>query len=106
MRVRCGAGNGAVGPYAPLRCRLKIPQSSSTFVKNASPMKRRLASARSPASLWPAPHASVTTTGMYPRSAPWRTVGSIPISVATPTMMNADLREAGRTSLCSRHSAT
>ncbi len=29
------------------------------------------------------------STGMYPESAPWRAVGSIPISVATPTMMKA-----------------
>src|ERR1043166_7436349 len=29
------------------------------------------------------------TTGMYPRSAPWRTVGSMPISMAMPTMAKA-----------------
>ena len=37
----------------------------------------------------PAPQASVTTTGMRLRSAPWRTVGSRPTSMATPTIANA-----------------
>ena len=35
----------------------------------------------------PKPHASFTRIGQKPRSAPWRQVGSIPISVAMPAMM-------------------
>src|SRR5512139_1823668 len=52
-----------------------------------SPRKRMLASERSAASAWPPLQASSTRMGMKPRSAPWRTVGLIPVSVATPQMM-------------------
>ena len=59
-------------------------------------MKANCAKARSPASAWPAPQASRTTIGMRPRSAPWRTVGSMPISVAMPQMTKSGGRVAQR----------
>jgi hypothetical protein len=34
--------------------------------------------------------------GMYPRSVPWRTVGSIPISIATPMMTNVVIPQSRR----------
>jgi len=37
---------------------------------------------RCAASTWPAPQASSITTGMIPRSAAWRAVGSMPIGPA------------------------
>jgi hypothetical protein len=37
------------------------------------------------ASAWPLPQASSTMTGMMPRSAACLAVGSMPISIATPT---------------------
>ena len=42
---------------------------ASTFVSKASPANSRLAIERAAASSWPKPQASITTTGMYPRSA-------------------------------------
>src|SRR2546430_1119285 len=64
-------------------------QIVSVSVINASPATFKLSIERLAASSLPAPHASVTSTGMYPRSAPWRAVGSIPISVAMPTTIKA-----------------
>src|SRR4051812_12349955 len=43
-----------------------------------------VSSARAPASACPLPQASARTIGTNPRSVAWRTVGSIPISIAIP----------------------
>ena len=64
-------------------------QIVSVSVIKASPANFKLSIDRLAASSLPAPQASVTSTGVSARSAPWRTVGSIPISVATPTMIKA-----------------
>ena len=52
-------------------------------------MKRMDSMAAWPAAWWPAPQPSSSTTGMKPRSVAWRQVGSMPISVAMPTMASA-----------------
>ena len=57
----------------------------------ASPAKCNASQERCAASAWPPPQASSITTGMIPRSAAWRAVGSMPISIAMPTMASAPI---------------
>ena len=69
-------------------------QNVSVSVNNASPEKAKLSSERFAASGCPAPHASVMTTGIKPRSAAWRTVGSIPTSIAMPATATAIMAQS------------
>jgi hypothetical protein len=77
-----------------------VPESTSLIsavvVDRASLGKRKPATDRSAASGFPAPQASVTMVVMYPKSAPLRTVGSIPISISTPTMMKVVMPRSRR----------
>jgi hypothetical protein len=74
IAVRLGSpGSIYDRPEAEWRRRRSVTVAVS--VRRASPEKARLSMERFAASSWPAPQASVTTTGMKPRSAPWRTVG-------------------------------
>src|SRR5262249_24200941 len=67
---------------------------ASMFVTIESPAKVSASRERRPASSWPLPQASATITGMKPRSAAWRAVGSIPTSKAMPAMAMARIAQS------------
>src|SRR5258706_6564710 len=69
-------------------------QNAAVSVMMASPAKCSASQERCAASPWPAPPASVMTTGIMPRSAAWRAVGSIPISIAMPAIATPALAQS------------